>query len=132
MTNEPTEVRDLLRLKRYEQPSEDYFEDFVDEFHRRQREELLKRSARSLLAERLSVWLREMGVAKWAYGAGLAYAVLMVGFFVWPRGGTEHQAISPVLSGWTGNAQPWPKNALPFSLMVTLPIHRSGPMETRR
>jgi hypothetical protein len=99
VNNEPTEVRDLLRLKRYEQPSDEYFEDFVGEFHRRQREDLLKRSARSLLAERVSVWLREMGVAKWAYGAGLAYAVLMLGFFMWPRGGTEYQAKSPVLSG---------------------------------
>ena len=100
MKDEPTELQDLLRLKRYEQPSEEYFEDFVDEFHRRQREDLLKCSARSLFAERVSVWLREMGMAKWAYGAGLAYALLMVGFLLWPRdGGVEHQANTPVLSG---------------------------------
>ena len=100
MNTESTEVQDLLRLKRYEQPSDEYFEDFVSEFHRRQREDLLKRSARSLLAERVSVWMRELGMAKWAYGAGLGYALLLVGFLVWPRGdGEGPQVSSPALPG---------------------------------
>ena len=100
MNTESTEVQDLLRLKRYEQPTDEYFVEFVDEFHRRQREDLLKRSARSLLAERLSLWMRELGMAKWAYGAGLGYAVLLVGFLVWPRGGGEETHVSsPALSG---------------------------------
>jgi hypothetical protein len=99
VNTESTEVQDLLRLKRYEQPSDEYFEEFVDAFHRRQREDLLKCSARSLFVERLSVWLREMGIAKWAYGAGLAYAALMVGFLMWPQGGVDSHANAPVLSG---------------------------------
>lgn len=106
MNNESTEVQDLLRLKRYEQPSEEYFEEFVDEFHRRQREDLLKCSARSLFAERVTVWLREMGMAKWAYGVGLAYAALMVGFLLWPRDGADHQANTPVLSGGGRTLEP--------------------------
>jgi hypothetical protein len=32
------QIRRLLRLKRYEKPPPDYFENFLDEFHRRQRE----------------------------------------------------------------------------------------------
>ena len=32
----------LLRLKRYEQPPPDYFENFLSEFRRRQRDELLR------------------------------------------------------------------------------------------
>jgi hypothetical protein len=36
------EIARLLRLKRYEQPSPDYFENFLHEFHRRQRDELLR------------------------------------------------------------------------------------------
>jgi hypothetical protein len=86
------EVQKLLRLKRYEQPSEEYFEEFLDEFHRRQREDLMRTSSRRLFAERLAVWFRELGMAKWAYGAGLAYATLMVGFLMWPRGGSEEIA----------------------------------------
>lgn len=105
MNNESTEVQNLLRLKRYEQPSDRYFEEFVDEFHRRQREDLLKCSARSLFAERVTVWLREMGMAKWAYGAGLAYAALMAGFLLWPKGGADHQANSPALPAGGGSVE---------------------------
>jgi len=36
------EITKLLRLKRYEQPSPGYFENFLHEFHRRQRDELLR------------------------------------------------------------------------------------------
>src|ERR1700758_1065484 len=35
------EIARLLRLKRYEQPPPGYFENFLHEFHRRQRDELL-------------------------------------------------------------------------------------------
>ena len=35
------EIGRLLRLKRYEQPPPGYFENFLHEFHRRQRDELL-------------------------------------------------------------------------------------------
>jgi len=36
------EITKLLRLKRYEQPPPRYFENFLHEFHRRQRDELLR------------------------------------------------------------------------------------------
>jgi len=36
------EIGKLLRLKRYEQPQPGYFENFLHEFHRRQRDELLR------------------------------------------------------------------------------------------
>lgn len=36
------DIGTLLRLKRYEQPPPGYFDDFLHEFHRRQRAELLK------------------------------------------------------------------------------------------
>src|ERR1700751_2386651 len=37
-----SEIGRLLRLKRYEQPPPGYFENFLHEFHRRQRDELLR------------------------------------------------------------------------------------------
>ncbi len=36
------EIRRLLRLKRYEQPPPGYFENFLHEFRRRQRERLVQ------------------------------------------------------------------------------------------
>ncbi len=44
----------LLRLKKYEQPPPGYFEDFLHEFHRRQRDELLRQPIWSVLWQRLS------------------------------------------------------------------------------
>ncbi|HME89375.1 MAG TPA: hypothetical protein VKE30_09220 [Chthoniobacterales bacterium] len=40
--NDNQMIGKLLRLKRYEQPPPGYFENFLHEFHRRQRDELLK------------------------------------------------------------------------------------------
>src|SRR5437773_814199 len=48
------EIGRLLRLKRFEQPPPDYFENFLHEFHRRQRDELLRQPLWSVLWQRLS------------------------------------------------------------------------------
>ena len=88
MEQDFTEIQKLVALKRYEMPSDEYFEEFLDEFHRRQRADLMSHSARSLFVERIAVWFRELGAVKYAYGAGLAYALIMlVSIFAWPRGG---------------------------------------------
>ncbi len=38
----PDDISKLLRLKRFEQPGPEYFEGFLRDFHRRQREEVLR------------------------------------------------------------------------------------------
>ena len=78
--DELQDLQSLLRLKNYEQPADGYFEDFVDEFHRRQREVAVGGERFSFLSK-ISSWFQELGAAKWAIGAGLAYAVLAFGFF---------------------------------------------------
>ena len=76
------EVRQLLRLKRYETPGEEYFDSFLNDFKNRQRSELLSRSARSILTERVTVWFDELGSAKWLVPAGAVAAAISVGVFV--------------------------------------------------
>ncbi len=95
MEHEYPELQKLLSDRGRQAPTDEYVEEFLDEFHRRQREDFMKRSARSLFMERLSVWFREMGAAKWAYAVGGAYALLMVGFVLWPR----PQAAEGILPG---------------------------------
>ncbi len=72
------ELQDLIRLKKYEQPEEGYFDDFLVEFQQRQRSEMLKTSARGLLLERVKAWFSELGSMRWVVGAGAAYAAVAV------------------------------------------------------
>ena len=46
------EIAKLLRLKRYEQPPAGYLENFLHEFHRRQRDELLRQPLWRICLER--------------------------------------------------------------------------------
>ncbi len=73
--DETSDVQKLLRLKRYESPGEEYFEDFVSEFKDRQRSEMLQQSSVSLLTERASMWFNEIGPSKWLIPAGAAAAM---------------------------------------------------------
>lgn len=75
---QPLPVEKLLRLKRHEQPPDGYFEDFLREFQRRQRTELMRISPWELWRDRFSAALsgspwqtRTLG---WA-GAACAAAV---------------------------------------------------------
>jgi hypothetical protein len=94
MSDEFRDIQKLIRLKRYERPPQGYFEDFLEEFQSRQRAELLQRSARSLLAERVGMYFSGLGRQRWIYGAGLAYAVVMLGVFLWPDHGGQ-SAVQP-------------------------------------
>jgi hypothetical protein len=89
------ELQKLLQLRGQVAPKDEYFEDFLQEFHRRQRQDLMRRSARSLFLERLSVWFREMGSARWALGAAVGYAALMVLLFAWPKGAPGNEGLAP-------------------------------------
>lgn len=78
------DIQKLIRLKRYESPPEEYFEDFLEEFQSRQRGELLQQSSLGLFKERLGTWFRELGSVKWVAGAGVAYAGVMAAVLLWP------------------------------------------------
>lgn len=95
MNKEFPEIQELLAMRRQSVPADEYFEEFLSDFHHRQRQDLMKRSARSLLMERVGVWLRETGGAKWIYCAGTAYALVIVGLLNWPEKTTGKEVIEP-------------------------------------
>jgi len=74
MSHEP--MHRIIRLKRYEQPPEGYFDDFLREFQNRQRAELLHPSIGELILERFHAILSEIRVPAMAYAGAAAIAVV--------------------------------------------------------
>lgn len=91
------QIGDLLALKRDERPEEGYWQDFLCEFHHRQRVLVVEKSRFGAMTSSLSDWLVNLGPSKWAYGAGVAYAALTIGFILLPRDAeVENPSSSPV------------------------------------
>lgn len=91
------QLENLLALRRGECPEEGYWQDFLCEFHHRQRERAVAQSGLKAFYGRLSTWISGMGPSKWAYSAGLAYATVTVAFILMPReAGVENAPSSPV------------------------------------
>jgi hypothetical protein len=68
----------LLRLKRYEQPPEGYFDQLLEDVHRRQREELLRRPLWKIALERVQVCFGEHSMGGLSYAGAMA-ALLVAG-----------------------------------------------------
>ncbi len=81
------DIQRLLRLKRYEKPSEDFVEDFVRQFQHRQRQELLRHSARGLLWERVNTYFEGLFVPRWRWAGATAVALVTI-FMVFKPGAT--------------------------------------------
>ena len=91
------QIGNLLALKRDERPEEGYWQDFLCEFHHNQRQQAVKHSGLMSFAGRASEWFSDLGPSKWAYGAGLAYAALMLSFVLTPRPAVkEGTPVTPV------------------------------------
>ena len=75
MEEQFNDLQRLLRLKRHEAPPPEYFEDFLWEFHRRQRAELLRRPLWRLALDRLEGALPTFSPARYAYAGSCAAAV---------------------------------------------------------
>ncbi len=79
--NEPEkQVQKLIRLKRFEEPRDGYFVDFLEEFRSRRNE---GETSKGFLNSRVSGGVDNR---KWFIGAGIAYAALLVVVLMWPNG----------------------------------------------
>ena len=132
------ELQDFISLKKYEQPEEGYFDDFLVEFQQRQRSEILNTSARGLLLERVKAWFGEFGAMRWVMGAGAAYAAVALVLNVIPNqeaGGNVVASVDVIVEE-TDAVRLIPadrKNAedssemTPVSMVFTDPVDFSGP-----
>jgi hypothetical protein len=71
------EIARLLRLKRYEQPPPGYFENFLHEFHRRQRDEMLRQPLWRICLERAHGFMLRLDVRSLASYPAAVAAVLV-------------------------------------------------------
>ena len=77
-----SEIARLLRLKRYEQPPPGYFENFLHEFHRRQRNELLRQPLWRICLERAHSFMLRLDVPALASYPAAVTAVLVCGAII--------------------------------------------------
>ena len=81
-------------MKRHELPPEGYMEDFLREYHHRRMDESVRGHQGGSVWEKFRGWFGENGVAKWVYGAGLAYAAIVAMVLIIPRNASV-DSISP-------------------------------------
>ena len=103
------ELSALLRLKRYEQPPPEYFENFLHEFHRRQRDELLKQPLWRICLDRAHDFMLQLNVsALGSYPAAVTAALVCAAVISLKL----YQAPEPVhISAHAGPALTAPANA---------------------
>jgi hypothetical protein len=74
------DIQRLIRLKRFEQPEEGFTENFLQQFHQRQRAEMLQQSSLDLFRERVATWWNNLLVPKWGM---VAAAVSVCAMSLW-------------------------------------------------
>ena len=98
------EIARLLRLKRYERPPQGYFENFLHEFHRRQRDELLRQPIWSVCTDRVRDFIFRHNVRPLAYYpvgvAAMVTCVAVISIWIYQQPDTTQLAVqsSPIPS----------------------------------
>lgn len=96
-------IQRLIQLKRFEKPEEGFTEEFLHQFHQRQRAEMLKQSSLQLFWERTATWWNNLLVPKWGIAAA-ASAVCVMSLWMFTHSGnasapsvTSIPAVVPVV-----------------------------------
>jgi hypothetical protein len=79
MQEDHEDISRLLRLKRFEQPSPEYFENFLREFNDRQRSQLLRESAWRIAWDRLCAFFGEQMPTQLGYGLASTAVLIAAG-----------------------------------------------------
>ena len=80
---EDTEIQRLIRLKRYEQPPEGFVDEFLVNFHYRQRSEILRQSSLSLFWERLVTFMDGRAVQGMSLAGATVVLLMLGGSYAW-------------------------------------------------
>ena len=119
------DIAQLLRLKRYEQPPASYYEHFLSEFRRRQRDELLRQPVWRICFERAHGFALRHNVRPYPAGVAVVVAcaaVISIRIYQQP----EHVQVavenSPVLS-----RSPNTEKELDFAPLVLIPPFNGNP-----
>lgn len=80
---EEKDLQKLLRLKRHEQPPPGYFDDFLLEFQRRQRDQMLCHPAWKVALERFRAFVGQVSLPQLSYYGATAVIVLTAGVASW-------------------------------------------------
>jgi hypothetical protein len=100
------EIATLLRLKRYEQPPPGYFENFLHEFHRRQRDELLRQPIWRICWERTHDFIFRLDVRSLASYPAAVAAVLVCAAVISLKIYQEPQTTDVALQGPPALSEP--------------------------
>jgi hypothetical protein len=130
-----TEIGKLLRLKRYEQPPPGYFENFLHEFHRRQRDELLQQPIWSVMWQRLSNSLFRLNLPSLTSMPAAAAALLICAAVISLKVYQAPESPSVAVSGVAGlfpnqsviDQMPAESRADHFTLSARIPTRSLGP-----
>src|SRR5437870_13113340 len=106
------EIARLLRLKRYEQPPPGYFENFLHEYRRRQRDELLRQPLWRICLERAQNFMSQLDMRSLAsYPTAVAAMLVAAAIFslkVYQQPETARVATqSPLTLSMPVNAEEW-------------------------
>ena len=126
------EIARLLRLKRYEQPPPGYFENFLHEFHRRQRDELVRQPLWRICLERVHAFMLGLDVRSLAsYPAAVTAVVVcaaVISLKIYQQPGTARVALQspPAMS------EPVAEGELNLASPVSMQILRMQPVRSFR
>jgi hypothetical protein len=80
MNHQDAKLRSLLQLKKLETPGSQYFDAFLDEFHRYQRAEILRTPTwQERVSEWIHAWAHVPRVTSWTAAGAVACMLLLLG-----------------------------------------------------